>query len=303
MDLTDIEVLLLTVISKNGFRKNGFRNVINLYKKNGHLKSPNGFVFNFNSTNAEYVKKLFKFSIIYGVKFSDEQGFWNYSDGIITTPQGIKFKIDMFDPLIFSETFLSDIHFSDFNLENKIVVQAGGFIGDTALYYAYRGANVYSFEPDIYSFNLALENIELNPELSKRIVMKNYALGNDETIDFPINPNGSGGSSAYSLNGKKTIKVKSVSIKTILEEFSINDPYLLDLDIKGKEFEIINDKSISKFKIIRIEYSTSIDGKKIGERQQLIEKLKEYGFNKIRIFKHNESRYDLTDHGTIEATK
>jgi FkbM family methyltransferase len=209
----------------------------------------------------------------------------------------------MFNPLVFSETFLSDIHFSDFNLENEIVIQAGGFIGDTALYYANRGAKVYSFEPDINSFNLALENIKLNPEFSKRIVMKNYAIGNDETIEFPINPNGSGGSSAYDLNGKKTIKVKSASIKTILEEFSIDNPYLLDLDIKGKEFEIINDKSISKFKMIRIEYSTSIDGKKIGEREQLIEKLKEYGFNKIRIFKHNGGRYDLMDHGTIEAVK
>jgi len=292
------QTLLITAISKNGFR-----NLINLYKKNGHLKCPNGFIFNFNSTNAEYVKKLFEFCIIYGVKFSDERGLWNYKDGIITTPQGIKFKIDMFDPLIFSETFLSDIHFSDFNLENKLVVQAGGFIGDTALYYAYRGANVYSFEPDINSFNLALENIKLNPELSNRIVMKNYAIGKDEIIEFPINSKGSGGSSAYSLNGKKTSKVQSVSIKTILEKFSINDPYLLDLDIKGKEFVVIKDKSISEFKMIRIEYSTSIDDKRIGERLQLIEKLKEYGFNKIRIFKHNELRYDLTDHGTIEATK
>jgi len=290
--------LLMTANSENGFR-----NVIDLYKKNGHLKCPNGFVFNFKSNTARDVKKLFEFSIVYGVKFSDEKGSWNYSDGIITIPQGIKFKIDMFNPLIFSETFLSDIHFSDFNLDNEIVIQAGGFIGDTALYYAYRGANVYSFEPDINSFNLALENIKLNPELSKKIVMKNYALGNDGVIEFPINPNGSGGSSAYSLDGKKTINIKSVSIRTILEEFSINDPYLLDLDIKGKEFDIINDKSISKFKMIRIEYSTSIDGKKIGERQQLIEKLKEYGFNRIRIFKHNEGRYDLLDHGTIEATK
>jgi len=284
--------------------RNRFTNAFNLIlKKNGHLKCPNGFVFNFDSNNAKDIKNIFGFCIFYGVKFSDLQGLWNYSDGIITIPQGIKFKIDMFDPLIFSETFLSDVHFSDFNLGNKIVVQAGGFIGDTALYYAYRGANVYSFEPDINSFNLALENIKLNPELSKRIVMKNYAIGNDETIEFPINPKGSGGSSAYSLNGKKTINVKSVSIKTILEEFSINDPYLLDLDIKGKEFEIINDESISKFKMIRIEYSTSIDDKKIGERQQLIEKLKEYGFNRFRIFKHNEGIYDLMDHGTIEATK
>jgi len=43
--------------------------------------------------------------------------------------------------------------------------------------------------------------------------------------------------------------------------------------------------------------------KKIGDRQELISKLKEYGFNRIRIFKHNEYAYDLTDHGTIEAVR
>jgi hypothetical protein len=31
--------------------------------------------------------------------------------------------------------------------------------------------------------------------------------------------------------------------------------------------------------------------------------LKEYGFNKIRIFKHNELALDLVDHGTIEAVR
>jgi tRNA G37 N-methylase Trm5 len=41
------------------------------------------------------------------------------------------------------------------------VVQAGGFIGDTALYYASRGSKIYSFELDINSCNLALENIKL----------------------------------------------------------------------------------------------------------------------------------------------
>jgi len=105
------------------------------------------------------------------------------------------------------------------------------------------------------------------------------------------------------LAGKKTIRVRSVSIKTILEEFSIHDPFLLDLDIKGKEFEVINDEAISRFKMVRIEYTTSINGKKIGDRQELINKLKEYGFNKIRIFKHNENPFDLIDHGTIEAVR
>ena len=273
--------LLLSTIN----RKNGIHNFLNILRKKGNFILPNNFKLNFNRNNASDVKNIFAFASDYGVEFSHEKGYWCYEDGIITTPNNIKFYIKEFNPLIFSETFLGDIHFSDFNLNRKIVVQAGGFIGDTALYYASRGAIIYSFEPDINSYNLALENIKLNPELSKNIVMKNYAVGNDGEIDFPINPNGSGASSAYNLESKKTIKVKSVSLSTILNKFSIENPFLLDLDIKGKEFEIINDEYISKFEMVRIEYSTQIANKVIGSRNDIIYKLREYGFNKIRIFK------------------
>ena len=284
-------------------RRNGIHNFLNLLKKEGNFILPNNFRLNFNKNNASDVKNIFAFASDYGVEFSDKEGYWHYSNNIIVTTDNIRFNIKKFYPLIFSETFLSDIHFSDFDLNNKIVVQAGGFIGDTALYYASRGTNIYSFEPDINSYNLALENIKLNPELSKNIVLKNYAIGNDGEIDFPINPNGSGGSSAYDLVNKKTIKVKSVSLSTIFKEFSLENPFLLDLDIKGKEFEIINDEYISKFEMVRIEYSTHIGNKVVGSRNDIIYKLKEYGFNKIRIFKHNDLHYDLTNHGTIEAKK
>lgn len=274
---------------------------MNLLKKNGSLICPDNFILKFNENNEKDVKKFYEFILRYGVKISNKKGFWHYKDGIIETPQGIKFYINKFNPLIFAETFLYGIHFSDFDLNNKIVIQAGGFIGDTALYYASRGAKVYSFEPEVNLYKLALENIKLNPDLSKNIVMKNYAIGKDEEIDFPLDPSGGGGSSAYYTNGKNTIKVQSKSITTILKEFRISNPYLLDLDIKGKEFDIINDKSIKKFKMIRIEYSTKIGNKRIGDRDELINKLKDYGFDKIRIFKHNEGVYDLMEHGTIEA--
>ena len=94
-----------------------------------------------------------------------------------------------------------------------------------------------------------------------------------------------------------------VSLSTILKEFSIESPFLLDLDIKGKEFEIMNDESIPKFEMVRIEYSTHIGNKLTGSRNDIIYKLREYGFNKIRIFKHNEGIYDLNNCGTIEAIK
>jgi FkbM family methyltransferase len=283
--------------------KNRFRNAISLIRHRGELILPNGVKLKLNKYNFNDVEEIYRFALVYGVEFRNEEGYWRLENDKIITPKGIKFNIKSFHPLIFAETFLYDIHFSCFDLDNKIVVQAGGFTGDTALYYASRGAKVYSFEPDTNSYNLALENIRLNPDLSNNIVMKNYAIGKDEYIDFPINPLGSGGSSAFDLENKETVKIRSVSIGTILKEFDISDPFLLDLDIKGKEFDVIQDENISKFKMIRIEYTTVIGKQTLGSRQQIIDKLKKYGFNKIRIFKHNEGRFELNNHGTIEAIK
>ena len=145
--------------------------------------------------------------------------------------------------------------------------------------------------------------MKLNPKLNKKIVFQNLAIDKDGIIEFPVNNDGSGGSSIYDIDKNKIVKIRSVSIKTILNEFKIKNPFLLDLDIKGSEFNVINEKALSKFKIIRIEYSTKIGNKKIGSRSYIIKKLKQYGFSNIRIYKHNYGIYDLSEHGTIEAKK
>ena len=282
-----------------------FTNLLNLNKKTGKLICKNGFVLNFDETNHSNIKNLFYFSLLDGVLLSNKnkRGYWNYKNNIITTPQDIRFHIKSFDELIFAETFLYDIHFSDFDLRNKVVIQAGGFTGDTALYYAYRGAKVYSFEPNPESYNLALLNLKLNPKLNKNIVLKNFAIDKDQIVEFYINTESSGGSSIYDNNRKKAVKIRSVSINTILNEFKIRNPYLLDLDIKGSEFKIINEDSLAKFKMVRIEYSTKIEDKTLGGREEIIKRLKQLGFKNIRIYKHNYGSYDLIEHGTIEAKK
>ena len=257
-----------------------------------------------NSHKNDYkkIRQLFYFSVSNGVKFyKNKKGTWRYKNSILITPNDIKFSISSFDELIFSETFLYDIHFSDYDLDGKVVIQAGGFTGDTALYYANRGARVYSFEPDPNSYRIALENLKLNPKLAKRITFVNYAIGKDAIIKFPVNPENSGGSSVFSIKGFKTVNVRSVSIATLLKEFKIKSPYLLDLDIKGNEFYVINENILSKFKIIRIEYSTKINNKLIVKRDDILVKLRRHGFKVIRIYKHNCGSYDLIEHGTIEA--
>jgi len=208
----------------------------------------------------------------------------------------------MGDIFIFGETFLHQIHFSGFDLKGKTVITAGAYVGDTPLFYSYYGAKVYAFEPDPNSFKKAEENILLNPTLKDNIILRNYAIGEDGEIDFPVEED-SGGSSIFKSNVKNKIRVKSVSIKTILNEFNISDPYLLDLDIKGAEFIAIEDSSISRFKKIRIEYSPYLLNQSDKTVEYLIDKLKSYGFAKVRVFKHNNLKFDLTYHGTLEAEK
>jgi len=203
---------------------------------------------------------------------------------------------------LLDETFLYQIHYSGLDLKGKTVITAGAYIGDTPLFYSYYGAKVYAFEPDPNSFKKAEENILINPALKDNIILRNYEIGKDGEVGFPVEED-SGGSSIYKVSAKNKIKARSISIKTILNEFNISEPYLLDLDIKGAEFTVVEDPSISNLKKIRIEYSPYLLNQPDKTLEYLIEKLKNYGFTKFRIFKHNNLRFDLMYHGILEAEK
>lgn len=282
-------------------QKHGLRNLISILMKRGKVIFPNGLVININSQNFRDITLLLHFSAKYGAEIGKD---WkvDLESYTITSPDGIRFSIRGFNPLIFAETFLYDIHFIDFDLKGRTVIHAGAYVGETALYYAKKGAIVYAFEPQLDCYNIAKYNLELNPELSKNVILKNWAIGPDGEVEFP-NTQCSGGVGIYSSSPQK-IKVRSVSISIILKEFKIVNPDILDLDIKGAEYQIIHDRSLEKFKVIRIEYSTLIiHSKKVGEVNDIISKLREYGFNKVRIYKHNERLYSLSTHGTILASK
>ncbi len=273
-----------------------------LFKKRGKIELTDGQSFYFNEKNKRDILELVLFALLNGIHFGHKRHQWKFNEkeGYVETHQGIKLKLKGIG--ILDETFLKQIHFAGFDLKNKIVITAGAYIGDTPLFYAYYGAKVYAFEPNPISFSIAKENLNLNPKLKKNIVLLPYAVGMDGNVSFPLEED-SGGSSIYLLK-EKTIKVKSVSISTILERFQIKHPFLLDLDIKGAEFTVVKDQSIGKFKRIRIEYSPYLL-EKIPEHslEFLIRKIREYGFKNIRVYKHNDLRFDLLNHGTIEAEK
>ena len=278
------------------------KNPLVILRKTGIIKLSDGYEIEFNKENKYDILRVVFLALNTGVTFGTEKYQWKFDqkNGILETHQGIRFKISGIGLL--DETFLSQIHFSGFDIKGKTVVTGGAYIGDTPLFYSYYGANVFAFEPDPNSFKKAEENILLNPNLQPNIELMNYAIGEDGEVKFPVNSN-SGISSIYETSNKKTVTVKSVSVSTILTEFNIKQPYLLDLDIKGSEFTTILDNSISKFEKIRIEYSPYLLNTANNTLELLVRKLNAYGFNKIRVYKHNDLRFDLMNHGTLEAEK
>ena len=270
--------------------------------KSGIISLTDGQRISFNRSNKQEVFNVVGFALLNGIRFGNGPYQWklDQENGVIETHQGIRFKIKKVGLL--DETFLNQIHFSGFDLADKVVITAGAYIGDTPLFYSFYKAKVTAFEPDPKSFEIAKENISLNPNLAIRISLSNYAVGRDEIVEFPVNDD-SNVSSIYGKKIAKTIKIGSVSISTILKEFKIVSPYLLDIDIKGAEFEVIEDPSLSKFSKIRIEYSPYLLIDPSKSLNYIIQKLNSYGFSKVRVWKHSSSRFDLLNHGTIDAEK
>ena len=90
---------------------------------------------------------------------------------IIITSNGIRFFLDSIhagNTII--ETFVREIHSINPKIDwnNKIVVDVGAECGDTPLYFASMGANVFAFEPLKKHFEFFKKNLSLNPTLSKK---------------------------------------------------------------------------------------------------------------------------------------
>ncbi|TKZ35848.1 FkbM family methyltransferase [Brachyspira catarrhinii] len=122
------------------------------------------------------------------------------------------------------------------NIKNKSIIDAGGFIGDSAIVFSnYTDKNVYSFEPFLRNYNMILKTIELNKK--NNIIPVNIALG-DENKDISIYSRGNI-DSGLSVENKKEInsvenKVKMVTLDSYVKENNI-EVGLIKTDLEGFE--------------------------------------------------------------------
>ncbi len=163
----------------------------------------------------------------------------------------------------------------DFDFNKRAVVDIGGALGDTAIYFALKGAKiVYAFEPTPNFYDLACKNVRTN-NLEDKCKIINAAVGKEKRDDnledqtfkdmFISDPE----TKEYDNNGKK---VPMTTLQEIVKNFNLSDAFL-KLDCEGYEYDIILSAPkdvIRKFEYIIMEYHYGFESLK--------KKLEENGF-------------------------
>ncbi|MEM4115324.1 MAG: FkbM family methyltransferase [Saccharolobus sp.] len=183
-------------------------------------------------------------------------------------------KFDLGNTKFFREIFF-DEEYNFLKVKGKDVIDIGANIGDTAIYFAIKGARkVISLEPYPYTFNLAQKNLQTfltnYPEFKDKIEIINAGYGEDKIIKIDISfiPD----SSSDLRENENGPKIDLYSLKTLMNEYNIVSG-ILKMDCEGCEYNLFKetDETIGKFSMVQIEYHYSYE--------KLVDKLKECGFN------------------------
>lgn len=151
-------------------------------------------------------------------------------------------------------------------LENKDFIDAGAYIGDSAIVFSkhYRPNKIYSFEPNRHNFALLTKTVEINKPIN--IIPIKKGLGDtDSTASMTFQKSGS----FISEGGKHPIEI--TTIDNFIRRKKINLG-LIKMDLEGYELEAIKgaEKTIKKFKPILL-VSIYHTGKDFFEIKPLIE--------------------------------
>jgi FkbM family methyltransferase len=199
-----------------------------------------------------------------------EFGF-RIDDDIIITPQGVRMDIsDKADhPLyLIKEVFVK----SEYNLniaKESVLIDIGMNRAAVSLCFATNEniKSVYAFEPFRPTFELAKRNLELNPQLSKKIHAFNVGLGRKEaTLELPYQSTRTGCMSTTHdvCKGKKNLNKETAIIKDAAKEIAAileenkNRHIIVKCDCEGAEFEIFErlneEKIVSGIDVVLMEY-------------------------------------------------
>lgn len=137
--------------------------------------------------------------------------------------------------------------YNKFDFKNKIVLDIGGFIGDSAIFFACEGAKkIISFEPNPVLYNIASNNIKINA-LDNKIELNNYGVS-DKCGELDLFISERAESSSIFISKLKqdpttksgTYKSQNVRVNSIKDIFDhIESVDILKVDCEGCEYPIL----------------------------------------------------------------
>ena len=134
-------------------------------------------------------------------------------------------------PNFYDRIGLDKIKNLDF-IKDKAIIDAGAFIGDTALILSeYTNDKVYSFEPFLSNFNSMKKNIELN---NKNNIEPIYMALGDEDKKIHINESGISSANKLDINSNSGNNVQMTTLDSFVDKNNIKVG-LIKTDLEGFE--------------------------------------------------------------------
>jgi FkbM family methyltransferase len=154
------------------------------------------------------------------------------------------------------------------DVQGKRVLDIGASIGDTAVYFALRGAReVVAFEPYPFPYQFALRNVEANGLRNVRVINAGIA-GSDGAVRVTRGEMG-GANDLKPSDEPNAILVPIYSLDRVLEEYGPFD--VMKMDCEGCEYDaVLNSKRIGELRQIQMEYHYG--------PERLVEALRKAGF-------------------------
>jgi len=154
------------------------------------------------------------------------------------------------------------------DVEEKRVLDVGASIGDTAVYFALRGAReVVAFEPYPFPYQFALRNVEANGLRNVRVINAGIA-GSDGAVRVTRGEMG-GADDLKPSDEPNAILVPIYSLDRVLEEYGPFD--VMKMDCEGCEYDaVLNSRKIGELRQIQMEYHYG--------PERLVEALRNAGF-------------------------
>lgn len=159
------------------------------------------------------------------------------------------------------------------HVKGKKVLDIGGYVGDTAIYFIGLGAEkVISYEPFPHSFHIETDNIIQNGLIDKIAVLNRGVGGRDSNMTLNPEEISTNESRAISQKKGKGIPIPIDSLETIVSKYDIRN-WPLKMNCEGCEYEVFNNvdtQTLRRFSEMQIHYH--------GDPKPLIKRLRSAGF-------------------------